>query len=119
MRKEASANVLDYCAGLFVARDVGPLTWGALPDCEPMPTLQEGSSGEVVRSLQSSLPPLGFTVAVVADYAVVLILEQQPRDADNLDVPLLPAHRRIIALRPVVVVVGEWQLPALQREEHD
>ena len=80
--------------------------------------LQEGSSGEVV-SLQSSLPPLGFTAVAVADYAVVLILEQQPRDADNLDVPLLPAHRRIIALRSVVVAVGEWQLSALQREKYD
>jgi len=34
---------------------VGPVTWTALPDGGPMPVLQEGSSGEVVRSLQTLL----------------------------------------------------------------
>jgi peptidoglycan hydrolase-like protein with peptidoglycan-binding domain len=42
-------------AGLVVDGIVGPLTWGALPDGGPMPTLQEGSSGEVIRSLQQIL----------------------------------------------------------------
>jgi peptidoglycan hydrolase-like protein with peptidoglycan-binding domain len=42
-------------AGLVVDGIVGPLTWGALPDGGPMPTLQEGSTGEVVRSLQQIL----------------------------------------------------------------
>ena len=39
-------------AGLVVDGIVGPVTWTALPDGGPMPVLQEGSSGEVVRSLQ-------------------------------------------------------------------
>ena len=39
-------------AGLVVDGIVGPLTWNALPDGGPMPTLQEGSTGDVVRSLQ-------------------------------------------------------------------
>jgi peptidoglycan hydrolase-like protein with peptidoglycan-binding domain len=34
---------------------VGPLTWGALPDGGPMPLLQSGSTGDVVRSLQHVL----------------------------------------------------------------
>ena len=34
---------------------VGPLTWQALPDGGPMPTLEVGSSGDVVRSLQTVL----------------------------------------------------------------
>jgi peptidoglycan hydrolase-like protein with peptidoglycan-binding domain len=42
-------------AGLVVDGIVGPVTWGALPDGGPMPRLQEGSSGEVVRSLQEIL----------------------------------------------------------------
>ncbi len=42
-------------AGLVVDGIVGPLTWNALPDGGPMPTLQEGSSGDVVRSLQTVL----------------------------------------------------------------
>jgi peptidoglycan hydrolase-like protein with peptidoglycan-binding domain len=39
-------------AGLVVDGIAGPLTWNALPDGGPMPTLQRGSSGEVVRRLQ-------------------------------------------------------------------
>ena len=42
-------------AGLVVDGIVGPLTWNALPDGGPMPTLQEGSTGDVVRSLQTVL----------------------------------------------------------------
>ena len=42
-------------AGLVVDGIVGPLTWGALPDGGPMPTLQEGSTGPVVTSLQTVL----------------------------------------------------------------
>ena len=39
-------------AGLTVDAIVGPATWAALPDGGPMPTLQEGSTGAVVNSLQ-------------------------------------------------------------------
>ena len=42
-------------AGLGVDGIVGPLTWNALPDGGPMPTLQRGSSGEIVRRLQTLL----------------------------------------------------------------
>jgi peptidoglycan hydrolase-like protein with peptidoglycan-binding domain len=42
-------------AGLTADGVVGPLTWAALPDGRPMPWLKEGSSGEVVKSLQRVL----------------------------------------------------------------
>lgn len=42
-------------AGLTVDGIVGPHTWNTLPDGAPMPLLQEGSSGNVVRSLQTVL----------------------------------------------------------------
>ena len=42
-------------AGLAVDGIVGPLTWNALPDGGPMPTLQAGSTGPVVSSLQTIL----------------------------------------------------------------
>jgi len=42
-------------AGLTVDGIVGPMTWAALPDGRPMPVLQEGSSGDVVRNLQRVL----------------------------------------------------------------
>ena len=42
-------------AGLAVDGIVGPLTWNALPNGAPMPVLRQGSSGEVVRSLQTLL----------------------------------------------------------------
>jgi peptidoglycan hydrolase-like protein with peptidoglycan-binding domain len=42
-------------SGLTVDGVVGPLTWAALPDGGPMPELEEGSSGDVVRSLQTLL----------------------------------------------------------------
>ena len=50
-------------AGLTVGGVVGPNTWAALPDGGPMPTLQRGSHGDVVRDLQRVLqeqaPPVG------------------------------------------------------------
>jgi peptidoglycan hydrolase-like protein with peptidoglycan-binding domain len=42
-------------AGLTVDGIVGPATWAALPDGGPMPTLQEGSTGPTVSSLQTLL----------------------------------------------------------------
>lgn len=41
--------------GLAVDGIVGPLTWAALPDGGPMPTLSEGSTGDVVTALQRVL----------------------------------------------------------------
>ena len=40
---------------LEVDRIVGPATRNALPDGGPMPTLQERSNGDIVRSLQKLL----------------------------------------------------------------
>ena len=54
-KTETAVKGFQQGAGLVVDGVVGPLTWGALPDGGPMPTLQEGSSGEVVRSLQQIL----------------------------------------------------------------
>src|SRR5262249_43712169 len=42
-------------ANLAVDGIVGPKTWAALPDGAPMPTLEQGSTGDVVRSLQTVL----------------------------------------------------------------
>jgi peptidoglycan hydrolase-like protein with peptidoglycan-binding domain len=42
-------------SGLTVDGIVGPMTWAALPGGGPMPMLQVGSSGDVVRSLQNVL----------------------------------------------------------------
>ena len=42
-------------AGRAVDGIVGPLTWNALPNGAPMPVLRQGSSGEVVRALQTLL----------------------------------------------------------------
>ena len=52
---EATVKDFQQGAGLTVDGVVGPLTWATLPDGGPMPTLQEGSSGKVVESLQRLL----------------------------------------------------------------
>ena len=52
---EAAVREFQQGAGLLVDGIVGPQTWNALPDGGPMPLLQEGSTGRVVRSLQTVL----------------------------------------------------------------
>src|SRR6476619_5753304 len=54
-KTEAAVKEVQQAAGLVVAGVVGPLTWAELPDGAPMPTLQEGSTGDVVKSLQHVL----------------------------------------------------------------
>jgi peptidoglycan hydrolase-like protein with peptidoglycan-binding domain len=54
-RVETAVKEFQQGAGLVVDGIVGPLTWNALPDGGPMPTIQEGDSGDVVRSLQTVL----------------------------------------------------------------
>lgn len=52
---DAAVRNFQQGAGLVVNGAVDALTWNALPDGGPMPTLEQGSSGEVVRSLQTLL----------------------------------------------------------------
>ena len=52
---EAAVKDFQQGAGLVVSGTVDALTWNALPDGGPMPVLEQGSSGEVVRSLQTLL----------------------------------------------------------------
>ncbi len=52
---EVAVKQFQKGVGLAVDGIVGPMTWGALPDGGPMPTLQLGSTGDVVRSLQTVL----------------------------------------------------------------
>ncbi|HEX5406407.1 MAG TPA: peptidoglycan-binding protein [Pseudonocardiaceae bacterium] len=54
-RTETAVRRFQQSAGLTVDGIVGPLTWAALPDGGPMPELKEGSTGDVVRSLQRVL----------------------------------------------------------------
>jgi peptidoglycan hydrolase-like protein with peptidoglycan-binding domain len=54
---QTEAKVKDFQSGSGLTADgiVGPQTWAALPDGRPMPMLQEGSKGAVVKSLQQVL----------------------------------------------------------------
>jgi peptidoglycan hydrolase-like protein with peptidoglycan-binding domain len=52
---ETAVKEFQQSAGLVEDGIVGPLTWEALPNGGPMPTLKEGSTGEVVNSLQTVL----------------------------------------------------------------
>jgi peptidoglycan hydrolase-like protein with peptidoglycan-binding domain len=52
---ETAVKEFQLGAGLVEDGIVGPLTWNALPDGGPMPTLNVGSTGDVVSNLQSVL----------------------------------------------------------------
>ena len=52
---ETAVKEFQEGAGLVADGTAGPPTWDALPDGGPMPTLKEGSSGDVVRALQTVL----------------------------------------------------------------
>lgn len=55
MQVDSAVREFQQAAGLTVDGFVGPQTWAALPDGGPMPTLQVGSSGDAVTSLQTVL----------------------------------------------------------------
>jgi peptidoglycan hydrolase-like protein with peptidoglycan-binding domain len=52
---QAAVKAFQQDQGLTPDGIVGPQTWQALPDGGPMPTLKDGSTGDVVRSLQTVL----------------------------------------------------------------
>ena len=52
---EAGLKSFQSGAGLTVDGIAGPATWPALPDGGAIPTLQQGSTGPVVKSLQTLL----------------------------------------------------------------
>src|SRR3954471_9435940 len=52
---ETAVRAFQEGAGLVVGGIVGPVTWNALPSGAPMPVLRQGSSGDVVRALQTLL----------------------------------------------------------------
>jgi peptidoglycan hydrolase-like protein with peptidoglycan-binding domain len=52
---ETAVKMFQEGANLAADGVVGPQTWAALPDGGPMPTLQEGSQGDVVLSLQETV----------------------------------------------------------------
>ena len=52
---ETAVKNFQQGAGLAVSGTVDALTWNALPDGGPMATLEQGSSGDVVRPLQTLL----------------------------------------------------------------
>jgi peptidoglycan hydrolase-like protein with peptidoglycan-binding domain len=54
-KTEAAVKDFQQGASLTVDGVVGPQTWAALPDGGPMPTLKEGTSGDVVKHLQQVL----------------------------------------------------------------
>jgi peptidoglycan hydrolase-like protein with peptidoglycan-binding domain len=54
---QVESAVKDFQLGIGLTADgvVGPNTWAALPDGAPMPRLERGSKGDVVKALQTLL----------------------------------------------------------------